>query len=107
MLLGTGAVVLYIGSFIGTVGALAIEKRDQVSAKWRPIADLGYAKYQGVRPDTGVDQFLGMRYANAPLGNLRFWAPEDPEAEPEIQDASKVSLSGHAVVDDVFMLNTY
>ncbi|KAM6485764.1 alpha/beta-hydrolase [Trichoderma sp. SZMC 28011] len=54
-----------------------------------PIVDLGYAKYRGVRLDAGVDQFLGMRFAQAPLGNLRFRAPQDPTPEKSIQDASK------------------
>lgn len=55
-----------------------------------PVIDLGYAKYRGVRLDAGVDQFLGMRFAQAPLGNLRFRAPQDPTQEKDIQDASQV-----------------
>lgn len=55
-----------------------------------PVIDLGYAKYRGVRLDAGVDQFLGMRFAQAPLGNLRFRAPQDPTPEKDIQDASQV-----------------
>ena len=86
-----GAIALYIGSFVAVAGALAVPRRDNISANARPIVDLGYAKYQGIRPDDGVDRFLGMRYANAPLGNLRFRAPEDPVPEPNVQDASKVS----------------
>ncbi|PWY69698.1 alpha/beta-hydrolase [Aspergillus heteromorphus CBS 117.55] len=43
-----------------------------------PIIDLGYARYQGIRPGTGVDEYLGMRYAAPPLGDLRFRAPQDP-----------------------------
>ncbi|KAL7942689.1 alpha/beta-hydrolase [Trichoderma barbatum] len=54
-----------------------------------PVVDLGYARYRGVRLDAGVDQFLGMRFAQAPLGNLRFRAPQDPAPEKSIQDASK------------------
>lgn len=55
-----------------------------------PVINLGYAKYRGVRLDAGVDQFLGMRFAQAPLGNLRFRAPQDPTPEKDIQDASQV-----------------
>lgn len=55
-----------------------------------PIIDLGYAKYRGVRLDAGVDQFLGMRFAQPPLGSLRFRAPRDPLPETSIQDASQV-----------------
>lgn len=59
-----------------------------------PTVDLGYATYRGIRlEDAGVDEYLGMRYAQAPLGNLRFRAPQDPLAETEIQNATTVSSS--------------
>lgn len=57
-----------------------------------PMVDLGYAAYKGNSPGNGVDEFLGMRYAKAPLGNLRFRAPLDPSSESEVQDATKVSF---------------
>ena len=56
-----------------------------------PTVDLGYATYQGSRLSLGVDQYLGMRYAQAPLSDLRFRAPKDPETESSVQDASQVS----------------
>ncbi|KAL2869529.1 Alpha/Beta hydrolase protein [Aspergillus lucknowensis] len=54
-----------------------------------PRVDLGYSKYRGVRLPGGVDQFLGMRYAQAPTGDLRFRAPREPEYHYEEQDASQ------------------
>lgn len=62
-----------------------------------PTIDLGYATYRGVRSNTGVDQYLGMRFAQAPLGELRFRAPQDPLLESEVQDASKVSKSARSL----------
>lgn len=57
-----------------------------------PTVDLGYAKYQGVRLSGGVDQYLGLRYAQPPLGPLRFRAPQDPLPQLNgTQDASQVS----------------
>lgn len=54
---------------------------------------LDYATYQGMPLNNGVDQYLGMRFAKAPLGNLRFRAPQDPEHDSEeVQDATKVRL---------------
>jgi hypothetical protein len=58
-----------------------------------PTVQLDYATYQGVRLDAGVDQYLGMRFAAPPLGDLRFRAPQDPESASTIQDASAVSTS--------------
>lgn len=56
-----------------------------------PTVQLDYATYQGVRLDAGVDQYLGMRFAAPPLGDLRFRAPQDPGKASTIQDASAVS----------------
>jgi hypothetical protein len=51
---------------------------------------LGYAQYEGTALDIGVNQFLGIRYAAPPLGNLRFRAPEDPVITHGVQDAKEV-----------------
>lgn len=55
------------------------------------LVDLGYARYQGVQLAAGVNQYLGLRYAAPPLGDLRFRAPEDPPSNGTVQDASQVS----------------
>lgn len=53
-----------------------------------PIVDLGYAQYQpSIHPRSGNAQFLGMRYARAPVGDLRWRAPQSPSFEPGIQKA--------------------
>ncbi|KAJ4480186.1 Alpha/Beta hydrolase protein [Lentinula aciculospora] len=44
-----------------------------------PIVDVGSAQFQGVfDPNTNVTNFLGIRYASPPTGNLRFRAPQPP-----------------------------
>ncbi|KAJ7149773.1 alpha beta-hydrolase [Mycena crocata] len=53
------------------------------SAHWQPIVDLGYAQYRGsVDPSSiqagNITSFLGIRYAAAPLGDLRFRGPRPP-----------------------------
>ncbi|KAJ4159510.1 uncharacterized protein LMH87_008408 [Akanthomyces muscarius] len=86
-----GHLVLQLGTFVATAAAVGDGRRQdtlEASAKG-PIVDLGYAKYQGGRPGTGVDEFLGVRYAKPPIGNRRFRAPEDPSSELEMQDATK------------------
>jgi hypothetical protein len=59
----------------------------------QPVVDLGYARYQGVALEAGVNQFLGMRYAAPPLGDLRWRAPQDPLRNESLQDTSQVSNS--------------
>ncbi|KAG9635856.1 hypothetical protein KCU69_g19610, partial [Aureobasidium melanogenum] len=54
-----------------------------------PIVNLDYATYQGAALDTGVTQYLGMRFAAPPVGNLRWRAPEDPVTVHGIQNATQ------------------
>lgn len=69
-----------------------LSKASGINAPNPPKVDLGYSRYRGVRLPGGVDQFLGMRYAQAPVDDLRFRAPQEPEDHYEEQDASQVSF---------------
>lgn len=72
---------------VGLLGNLLSAKSFSRSA----IIDLGYSRYQGVSLHNGVDEYLGMRYAKAPVEQLRFRAPRDPEHTDKVFDASSVS----------------
>ena len=65
------------------------------------IVDLGYSKYKGSHAEKGVTQWFGIRYAAAPVGDLRFRAPKDPPANATLQMANEVrfSLDIHTLVD--------
>ena len=54
------------------------------------IVDLGYSTYQGNTHSDGVNQWLGIRYAAPPTGDLRFAAPQDPIENSTLQEANKV-----------------
>ena len=54
------------------------------------VVDLGYARYHGRSTPMGVSQWLGMRYADAPVGSLRFEAPQDPSLMKGTQQATQV-----------------
>ncbi|KAF4120899.1 Carboxylesterase type B [Geosmithia morbida] len=49
--------------------------------------DLGYSTYIGTALSNGLTQWLGIRYAAAPLGDLRFEPPQDPPHETEPKQA--------------------
>lgn len=77
------SVLLIVGFLGGLLSARSLPKA--------AIIDLGYNRYQGVSLRNEVDQYLGMRYAKAPVHDLRFRAPEDPETHSKLLDASTVS----------------
>ncbi|KAJ7056822.1 Alpha/Beta hydrolase protein [Mycena amicta] len=52
-----------------------------------PVVDLGYAQYQG-STTANITSFLGIRYAQAPLGDLRFRAPQPPATVAGVQPAT-------------------
>ncbi|KAI2603495.1 alpha/beta-hydrolase [Hypoxylon fragiforme] len=54
-----------------------------------PVVDLGCTKYVGVAKYDGISQWLGMRFASPPVGNLRFRPPIDPPCNFTTQAASQ------------------
>lgn len=53
-----------------------------------PLVHLGYSSYQGRSLSNGITQWLGLRYAAPPVGDLRFAAPQDPLPAEGVQDAN-------------------
>ena len=56
------------------------------------IVDLGYSQYRGKTFSDGTSSWFGMRYAAAPVGQLRFAPPQDPARTSTIQAADSVSM---------------
>jgi len=53
-----------------------------------PAVDLGYSVYKGTSLNNGQNQFLGIRFAAPPLGNLRFRKPQVPLSTKNVQAAT-------------------
>lgn len=60
-----------------------------------PVVDLGYAKYEGTALASGINQFLGIRYAAPPTGHMRWRAPGDPYEDKTLRPAKEVRSSPH------------
>ena len=54
------------------------------------VIDLGYTKYQGDTYPGGISQWLGVRYAQPPVGKLRFAAPQKITGDGTLQMATQV-----------------
>ncbi|KAG8159694.1 hypothetical protein KVR01_010331 [Diaporthe batatas] len=78
--------VCVVAGLSSAIGSVVPRIRQENTSS--PTVSLDYATYQGVRLQAGVDQYLGMRYAAAPVGDLRFRGPKDPKTESGVQDAS-------------------
>ncbi|TVY73409.1 putative secreted lipase [Lachnellula suecica] len=79
-------IILVLSSLVAATPHLLLENRADLST----IVDLDYAKYQGQNLPVGIKQWLGMRFAAPPLGDLRFRAPVDPVPVTGVQDASQL-----------------
>lgn len=58
-----------------------------------PVVNVSYSKYRGNEPGNDVTHCFGMRYAEPPLGDLRFMPPQDPVRSRQTKNANKVSNS--------------
>ncbi|KAG5658830.1 hypothetical protein KAF25_007383 [Fusarium avenaceum] len=54
-----------------------------------PFVDLGYAEYEGNVLDSDIHEYLGIRFAKAPSGDLRWRAPVKPDAMTKPQKAQE------------------
>lgn len=79
-------VAVTISSFTVDIAAKPVLPRKNTG----PIVDLGYSQYEGITLSSGVNQYLGMRFAAPPLGELRFRAPVNPDITTGVQDATAV-----------------
>ncbi|KAI4891506.1 hypothetical protein NFI96_002719 [Prochilodus magdalenae] len=71
------------------------QRAADLSAPKYPIVATGYGKLRGIRKELNneilgpVDQYLGVPYATAPVGERRFQPPEAPGSWQDIRNATQ------------------
>lgn len=81
---------MHFSSLVSLVGAAAI------AVAKGPQVHLDYTSYEGITYSNGVNAFLGMRYAAAPIGDNRLRRPRDPVVQKGLVAAKDVrESSGH------------
>ncbi len=83
--------VILFGCAILTL-AIALPLRKPPFLLHGPRVDLGYTSYIGRRRQDNVDEFLGLRYAAPPTGDLRWRAPVEPVADGKTHNALAVCM---------------
>lgn len=97
---------------LGLVLQLALSSSQRVDLK-HPIVSTGYGKVRGIRKELNneilgpVEQFLGVPYATAPVGERRFQPPEAPGSWQEIRNATQFApvcpQNVHGVLPEIML----
>ena len=87
---------------VGIRPAVAVNRRTD-----GPVVGLEYATFEGASTG-GIDKFLGIPYAQPPVGNLRFRRPQPPLPVPGTTLVSDLALFRVAspVSNGLFCLGT-
>ncbi|KAJ5815255.1 hypothetical protein N7474_007032 [Penicillium riverlandense] len=74
------------------LSALCIAERHSTSA----VKNLGYATYQGYHNSTSnINSWYGIRYAQPPIGPLRWQPPQDIEADNNYSPSRPIKATDH------------
>ncbi|KAJ4289574.1 hypothetical protein N0V90_010903 [Kalmusia sp. IMI 367209] len=85
----TSLVLLVVTALSATFADASFVEFDQAATVPDLTVDLDYAVYKGYSDSTTkLNVWLGIRYAAAPYGDLRWRAPQTPKTNRKIQDAS-------------------
>ncbi|EJU04769.1 alpha/beta-hydrolase [Dacryopinax primogenitus] len=71
-----------------------------------PLVDLDYSQYRGIARGTGVTEWLGIRYATPPTGDLRWRAPQPPQHEDGVMEADR-NPDDPTTSEDCLFLDVY
>ncbi|KAF4951062.1 hypothetical protein FSARC_13008 [Fusarium sarcochroum] len=77
------------------------KKHNKTTKRDGPFVDLGYSEYEGNVLENDIHEYLGIRYAKAPIDDLRWRAPVEPESTEGTQSAQEYGTYCPGVNDNL------
>ncbi|XP_069015289.1 neuroligin-2a isoform X1 [Embiotoca jacksoni] len=103
----------YLMSVLGLVLLFSLASSQKMDPSKHPIVTTNYGKLRGIKKDLNneilgpVEQYLGVPYATAPIGDRRFQPPEAPGSWQEIRNATQFApvcpQNVHGVLPEIML----
>ncbi|XP_072232081.1 neuroligin-2a [Leuresthes tenuis] len=100
-------------SLLGLILLLSLASCQRMDPSKHPIVTTNYGKLRGIKKDLNneilgpVEQYLGVPYATAPIGDRRFQPPEAPGSWQEIRNATQFApvcpQNVHGVLPEIML----
>ncbi|KAE8278943.1 Neuroligin-1 Precursor [Larimichthys crocea] len=97
----------------GLILLLSLASSQKIDPSKHPIVTTNYGKLRGIKKDLNneilgpVEQYLGVPYATAPIGDRRFQPPEAPGSWQEIRNATQFApvcpQNVHGVLPEIML----
>uniref|UniRef100_A0A8P4FXN5 Neuroligin 2a n=1 Tax=Dicentrarchus labrax TaxID=13489 RepID=A0A8P4FXN5_DICLA len=98
---------------LGLILLLSLASSQKIDPSKHPIVTTNYGKLRGIKKDLNneilgpVEQYLGVPYATAPIGDRRFQPPEAPGSWQEIRNATQFApvcpQNVHGVLPEIML----
>lgn len=103
----------YLMSVLGLILLCSLASSQRMDPSKHPIVTTNYGKLRGIKKDLNneilgpVEQYLGVPYATAPIGDRRFQPPEAPGSWQEIRNATQFApvcpQNVHGVLPEIML----
>ncbi|XP_051799555.1 neuroligin-2a isoform X2 [Acanthochromis polyacanthus] len=103
----------YLMSLLGLIVLFSLASSQKMDPSKHPIVTTNYGKLRGIKKDLNneilgpVEQYLGVPYATAPIGDRRFQPPEAPGSWQEIRNATQFApvcpQNVHGVLPEIML----
>ncbi|XP_037336817.1 neuroligin-2a isoform X1 [Pungitius pungitius] len=99
--------------FLGLIVLFSLASSQKTDPSKHPLVTTNYGKIRGIKKDLNneilgpVEQYLGVPYATAPIGDRRFQPPEAPGSWQEIRNATQFApvcpQNVHGVLPEIML----